>query len=162
MGKKIEKKSEKKLTRPQEITHDYHAVRVYEDLVEHEPKKSGINFSQKIVFPNGCGPFAHQAANELEINYYGSEHGKSNWDAENRVINTAQDRAIITIKVVTNYAEEILQKSLVNDILTERRFYFVNKEDINRLPVSIKPISQTRKTHQICNIPETQEVFLFL
>lgn len=95
--------------------HDYHAVAHFENLVDlHIADRLNKKPQHKIVFSDGCsaqykskGPFADlslQSSLRINRNFFGSEHGKSDCDAEIGILNRNVDRAIIGRQVVINNA----------------------------------------------------------
>ncbi|XP_060573349.1 LOW QUALITY PROTEIN: uncharacterized protein LOC132731228 [Ruditapes philippinarum] len=146
--------------------HDYHAVNHFAHIVNSHIEKIIEKPKRRIIFSDGCsaqykskGPFADIANERIEINrnYFGSEHGKSECDGEIGVLNRSLDRAIIGNKVVLNSAEDVYnycQSHLkVDDVLSTRNFFYVKNGEIdrNRPETDVKTVPSTRKFHQILN-----------
>ncbi|MES9901739.1 MAG: hypothetical protein ABW168_03535 [Sedimenticola sp.] len=145
-------------------THDYHAVehfqKVVNDKIETELHKKPTT---KVIFSDGCssqykskGPFADMSKHtDINRNYFGSEHGKAEGDAEIGQLNRAIDRAIIGNQVIINHAEDLYkycQKHLqIDQNLVKREYFFVRNGEINRNrpETEIKGVPNSRKIHQI-------------
>ena len=149
-------------------THGYHAVDHFHRSVQSHLKECGVNIGKAYVWSDGCSsqyksrrPFADLSLNENAINrnYFGSEHGKSECDAEIGIINRAVDRAISGQSVVINDARDMFeycqQTQSMDDFLTKRTFLYVSSEKIirDRPLTTVKTVPQTRKIHQIKNNP---------
>ncbi|XP_056020048.1 uncharacterized protein LOC125678236 isoform X3 [Ostrea edulis] len=145
--------------------HDYHAVNHYKNIVDkHLEDQVAENIEMKVEYSDGCssqykskGPFADLALRQENVNrnYFGSEHGKGECDAEIGVINRAIDRAIISKQVIINNSQDLYDYLSANmqstEALSKRRFFHVKEGDIkrDRPETEVKPIDKTRKIHQI-------------
>ncbi|XP_052084922.1 uncharacterized protein LOC127722119 [Mytilus californianus] len=155
----------------EDCIHDYHAVRHFTAIVDrHIEGKTGNVPTRKVIFSDGCssqykskGPFADLSLeNSVEINrnFFGSEHGKSDSDAETGVVNRAVDRAIIGNQVIINNSKDMFNYCKtnleLNENLGKRSFFFVKNGDINRNrpETEVKPVPNTRKIHQVLNIKD--------
>ena len=122
----------------------------------------------KVLFSDGCsaqyksrGPFSDislESDVRVDRNYFGSEHGKGDCDAETGIVNRATDRAIIGNHVVINNGEDMYnycQRNLqLNETLSKRSFILVRAGDICRMrpETEVKPLQNTRNIHQLINI----------
>lgn len=157
----------------EDCIHDYHAVRHFTAIVDrHIEGKTGNVPTRKVIFSDGCssqykskGPLADLSLeNSVEINrnFFGSEHGKSDSDAETGVVNRAVDRAIIGNQVIINNSKDMFNYCKtnleLNENLRNRSFFFVKNGDINRNrpETEVKPVPNTRKIHQVLNIKDEQ------
>lgn len=156
--------------------HDHHAVHHFETLVDKEIENTlGLKPNKKIVFSDGCSAqykskntFADLAHSEQSVNrnYFGSEHGKGDCDADIGVLNSSIDRAIIGNQVQINcaydlykYCKEHLE---IQDLMAKRTFHFVSSQDIQRdRPVlKVKTLKNTRKIHQALNVNSKEKLKL--
>ena len=152
-----------------DLVHDYHAVHHYQKIVENHVKGNIEKIDRRVIFSDGCsaqykskGPFADLAQDnhdneQVDRNFFGSEHGKSDCDAETGVINRAVDRGIIGQEVVINSADDMYQycnKKMSLDLpLSKRHFFYVEKGDIQRErpETEIKTLPESRRIHQVIN-----------
>ncbi|WAR04477.1 LOW QUALITY PROTEIN: hypothetical protein MAR_019846, partial [Mya arenaria] len=109
--------------------------------VTMHPKKIIEELKKRIIFSDGCsaqykskGPFADFANERTEINrnYFGSEHGKSECDVEIGLLNRSLGKAIIGNKAVLNSAEDVCNYCHsdleVDDVPSTRNFIYVKYE----------------------------------
>lgn len=154
-----------------DTTHDYHAVDHFLEKSVQHLKETAIPFSKLIVFSDGCaaqykgkGSFADLSLKNIQIerNYFGSDHGKSECDGELGCINRAVDMAILGRHACITDAEDMYawcSKSnlCLDEAGSKRRFFLVDKRDINRDrgQTNITTLQGCRKLHQIVNIPSS-------
>lgn len=150
--------------------HDYHAVEKFQQVVDaHLHREAGLEPEEKIIWSDGCasqykskGPFADIALNSAKINrnYFGSEHGKGDGDAEIGQINRAVDRAIIGNQVVINDAQDMHkyceEHLTIVEELNKREFLYVSDVPRDRPETNVKTLKTTRKLHQILNTSDRQ------
>ena len=143
-------------------THDYHAVDHFHRSVQSHLKECGINIGKAAAVNinlEGHLPTFSLNENAINRNYFGSEHGKSECDAEIGIINRTVDRAISGQSVVINDARDMFeycqQTQSMDDVLTKKTFLYVSSEEIirDRPPTTMKTVPQTRKIHKIKNNP---------
>ena len=148
-------------------THDFHAVNHYQEVVnQHLMAKIKDPIERRVIFSDGCaaqykskGPFADIALepNFIDRNFFGSDHGKSDCDAEIGVINKSLDMAILGRRVIINNATDMFdfcQEKLIKDEpLSKRNFFLVKNGEIQRQrpQTDVKPLKNSRKCHQILN-----------
>lgn len=113
------------------------------------------------------GPFAELAHSKLVINqnYFRSEHGKSQFDAEIGVVNRCVDRAIVANQAVINNAEELYKyckENLESDSpFSKKTFHLVKlgEKDRERPDVmKAQTVQDTRKIHQALTL-QTRNTF---
>jgi hypothetical protein len=122
--------------------HDFHAVHHFGRIVDdHIAEKCGTSPEKKVIFSDGCsakykskGPFADLSldAAHIDRNYFGSEHGKGDCDAEIGHINKLLDRAIIGTRSPSTVLQTCsnivpLTSKLTNFVLSAILFLFPRK-----------------------------------
>jgi hypothetical protein len=132
---------------------------------QHIRNTLGREPDQKFIFSDGCsgqykskGPFADLSLETgvVNRNYFGSEHGKSECDADIGVLNRLVERAITGNKVIINNAEDLFtfcEANLkLNEILSKRNFFLVRTQarliesDLRPMPkLSRSPGNFTRR-----------------
>lgn len=105
----------------EDTNHDYHAVKHFQAVVDqHIATRLTKSCVRKVIFSDGCsaqykskGPFAdlylEKTSATIDRNFFGSEHGKADCDAEIGVTNKAIDQAIIGRKAIINNAEDMFK-----------------------------------------------------
>jgi hypothetical protein len=153
-----------------DINHDYHAVEHYKNIVDgHIEGRIGKTPERRVVFSDGCsaqykskGPFADLSltSTTTDRNYFGSEHGKGDCDAEIGHVNKLLDRAIIGNQVIINNAVDMYNYCAdhltVDELTSKRQFFLVSKDAINRErpQTAVKTLPRSRKLHQVQNTEE--------
>ena len=103
-------------------------------------KEKEIPFKKVVVFSDECasqykgkGTFAQISLKDvhIELNYFGSDHGKSECDGEVGCINRAVDIALLGRKIIMSNAEEMFEwyassNLCFDEIGSKRRFFLVN------------------------------------
>lgn len=157
----------------EDTKHDHHAAHYYTELATKAVMEvEGVEVNKIIRFSDGCssqykshGPFADVSlcAMKLDRNFFGSEHGKGEGDAEIGVVNGAIDRAIVGRQLVGSSCKVVFEwcraNLSLNDALSKRDFIFVQKCDFShvRPETDVKAnIKGVQKIHQLTNVPGYQ------
>jgi hypothetical protein len=157
-----------------DLTHDFHAVKTFMSRATAALQEVvGTDIEKRIVFSDGCsaqykscGPLADLSLDDGNVNrnFYGSEHGKGEGDAEIGTLNRSLDRAIVarrrgritqiaTAFDVFRYAVQNLSKTTGD---SRRTYIYVKSGEIdrNRPETTVKTLAGTRAIHQAQNLPE--------
>jgi hypothetical protein len=139
-----------------DISHDHKAV-------NHFLKKQ-IKVDKVYIFTDGCssqykgkGTVADmsQIDTNIEWNYFGSDHGKGEADAEVGVVNRALERAIIGKHIILNDASDVYnwcKDDLAYDaVVSKRHFYLSNEIPRDTSNIKLQPFLGIRKIHLIAN-----------
>ncbi|WAR05668.1 VRTN-like protein, partial [Mya arenaria] len=157
-----------------DLKHDYFAVQHYFQKAESYLREH-IPVKKLFVFSDGCasqykgkGSMASLSLLETDIdwNYFGSDHGKSEADGELGSLNRAVDKAILGRQVIVSGAED-LQKCcnskdnlMIDEPGVKRHFHLVDIDEVNRSgdETCVHTMKGIRNVHQVRNTKQTYEL----
>ncbi|WAR10111.1 VRTN-like protein, partial [Mya arenaria] len=157
-----------------DLKHDYFAVQHYFQKAESYLREH-IPVKKLFVFSDGCasqykskGSMASLSLLETDIdwNYFGSDHGKSEADGELGSLNRAVDKAILGRQVIVSGAED-LQKwcnskdnLMIDEPGVKRHFHLVDIDEVNRSgdETFVQTMKGIRNVHQVRNTKQTYEL----
>ncbi|WAR09183.1 hypothetical protein MAR_019141 [Mya arenaria] len=103
---------------------------------------------------------------DIDWNYFGSDHGKSEADGELGSLNRAVDKAILGRQVIVSGAED-LQKwcnskdnLMIDEPGVKRHFHLVDIDEVNRSgdETCVQTMQGIRNVHQVRNTKQTYEL----
>ena len=146
--------------------HSAHLVNIITSDIKKclQEKYAEESFNKFFLWSDGCSAqykgkhsFFHLCQKQdVERNFFGSEHGKGESDTETAIINSILRRAIISRKVIVsdardayNYLVSYESKSVQTN--TERIYHLIECDELTDFPYVVSTLSgsMTRKLHQV-------------
>ncbi|XP_052762893.1 uncharacterized protein LOC128205359 [Mya arenaria] len=157
-----------------DLKQDYFAVQHYFQKAESYLREH-IPVMKVFVFSDGCASqykgkesMASLSLLETDIdwNYFGSDHGKSEADGELGSLNRAVNKAILGRQVIVSGAEDLQKWCNSKDNLridepgVKRHFHLVDIDEVNRSwdETCVQTMKGIRNVHQVRNTKQTYEL----
>ena len=135
-----------------DLTHDHNAAKHYRDVAVKFFSSAAQYKSKEPAADISLTPY------QLDLNFFGSEHGKDPSDGECGVLNKAIEQAVTGRQAVLNNAADVFKWCETNMVLdapgSKRHFHFVPAGTIqrNRPETDVQPLKGIRMLHQIRNV----------